>query len=71
MLTKSAKTFNKNLEASEEHLANFLKHGGLTTLKAVKEFRELTIMFPNDPVDPGYVMATTTWTRKYKQVNKK
>jgi hypothetical protein len=46
---KAASTFNLNIEAISEHLANCLKYDGPLAVLAVCKLKEPIIEFPNDP----------------------
>jgi hypothetical protein len=58
-------TFNLNIEAILEHLANYLKYDGPLATLAVRELKEPTIEFPDDPSDTATLIKTTKWQPKY------
>jgi hypothetical protein len=61
---KAAFTFNLNIEALSEHVANQLKFDGPLAMLAICELKEPTIVFPKDPADPTNLVKTTKWQRK-------
>ncbi len=62
---KVASTFNLNIKAISEHLANRLRNDGPLAALAVCELKEPIIEFPNDPSDTATLIKTTKWQRKY------
>jgi hypothetical protein len=61
---KAAATFNLNIKALSEHIANHLKCDGPLAALAICELKEPTIIFPKDPTDPTNLVKTTKWQRK-------
>ena len=66
---KAASTFNLNIEALSEHVANRLKLNGLLAALAICKLKEPTIVFPKDPTDPTILVETTKWQRKYNHAH--
>jgi hypothetical protein len=66
---KAASTFNLNIEALSEHIADRLKFDGPLAALAIRELKEPTIVFPKDPEDPTYLVETTKWQRKYNHAH--
>ncbi len=66
---KAASTFNLNIEALSEHIANRLKFDGPLAMLAIRELKEPTIIFPKDPTDPTKLVQTTKWQRKYNHAH--
>ena len=66
---KAASTFNLNIEALTEHVANQLKFDGLLAALAVCKLKEPTIVFPKDPTDSTNLVKTTKWQRKYNHTH--
>jgi hypothetical protein len=66
---KVASTFNLNIEALSEHVANRLKLNGLLAALAICKLKEPTIVFPKDPTDPTILVETTKWQRKYNHAH--
>ncbi len=62
---KVVSTFNLNIEAISEHLANHLKYDGHLTVFAVCKLKEPIIEFPNDPSNMATLIKMTKWQRKY------
>jgi hypothetical protein len=58
---KAASTFNLNIEAISEHIANCLKFDGPLATMAVRELKAPAINFPNNPTDPTNLVETTKW----------
>jgi hypothetical protein len=56
---KVASTFNLNIEAISEHIANRLKYDGPLAVLAVRELKAPAINFPSDPKDPTDLVKTT------------
>jgi hypothetical protein len=56
---KAASTFNLNIEAISEHIANRLKFDGPLAVLAVRGLKAPTINFPNDLTDPTNLIETT------------
>jgi hypothetical protein len=66
---KAASTFNLNIEALSEHIANRLKFNGPLTVLAICKLKEPTIIFLKDPTDPINLVETTKWQRKYNHTH--
>jgi hypothetical protein len=66
---KAASTFNLNIEAISEHIANRLKFDGPLPALAVRELKAPTINFPNDPTDPTNLVETTKWQRNFNHAH--
>jgi hypothetical protein len=66
---KAASTFNLNIEAISEHIANRLKFDGPLAALAVREVKAPTINFPNNPTDPTNLIETTKWQRNFNHAN--
>jgi hypothetical protein len=66
---KAASTFNLNIKALSEHIANHLKFNGPLAALAIRELKEPTIIFPNDPMDPTNLVETTKWQRKHNHAH--
>jgi hypothetical protein len=66
---KAASTFNLNIEAISEHIANRLKFDGPLAALAVREVKAPTINFPNNPTDPTNLIETTKWRRNFNHAN--
>jgi hypothetical protein len=62
---KAVSTFNLNIEAISEHLANCLKYDGPLAALAVCKLKEPIIEFPNDPSNMATLIKITKWQRKY------
>jgi hypothetical protein len=62
---KAASTFNLNIEAISEHIANRLKFDGPLAALAVRELKAPTINFPNNLTDPTNLVETTKWQRNF------
>jgi hypothetical protein len=54
-----ASTFNLNIEAISEHIANRLKFDGSLAALAICDLKEPSIVFPKDPTDPTNLVKTT------------
>ncbi len=65
----AASTFNLNIEALSEHVANWLKFNGPLTAVAICKLKEPTIVFPKDPSDSTNLVETTKWQRKYNHAH--
>ena len=61
---KKAPTYNLNIKALSEHVANRLKFDSPLAMLAICELKEPTIVFPKDPADPTNLVKTTKWQRK-------
>jgi hypothetical protein len=66
---KAASTFNLNIEAISEHIANRLKFDGPLAALAVRELKAPTINFPNNPTDPTNLVETTKWQRNFNHAH--
>ena len=66
---KAASTFNLNIKALSEHIANRLKFDGPLVVFAICELKEPTIVFLEDPTDPTNLVETTKWQRKYNHAH--
>jgi hypothetical protein len=66
---KVASTFNCNLEAISEHIANHLKFDKPLAALAIHELREPTITFLDRSEDSSNLVETTKWQRKYNHTN--
>jgi hypothetical protein len=66
---KAASTFNLNLKAISEHIANRLKFDSPLAALAICELREPTITFLDDPEDFSNLVETTKWQRKYNHAH--
>jgi hypothetical protein len=66
---KAASTFNLNIKALSEHIANRLKFDGLIAALAICELKEPAIIFPKDPMDPTNLVKTMKWQRKYNHAH--
>jgi hypothetical protein len=66
---KAASTFNLNIEALSEHIANCLKFDGPLAALAICKLKEPTIIFPKDPTNPTNLVETTKWQRKYNHAH--
>ncbi len=66
---KAASTFNLNIKALSEHIANRLKFNGPLAMLAICKLKEPTIIFPKDPTDPTNLVETTKWQRKYNHAH--
>ncbi len=66
---KAVSTFNLNLKAISEHVANHLKFDSPLAALAICELKEPTINFPDDPEDSSNLVKTTKWQRKYKHAH--
>jgi hypothetical protein len=66
---KAASTFNLNIKALSEHIANHLKFDGLLAALAICKLKEPTIIFLKDPTDPTSLVKTTKWQRKYNHAH--
>jgi hypothetical protein len=62
-------TFNLNIKALSENIANRLKFDGPLAASAICELKEPTIIFPMDPTDPTNLVKTTKWQRKYNHAH--
>jgi hypothetical protein len=68
-IAKAASTFNLNIEAISEHIANHLKFDGPPAALAVRELRAPTINFPNNPTDPTSLLETMKWQRNFNHAH--
>ena len=66
---KAASTFNLNLEAISEHVANHLKFDGLLAALAICELKEPTITFSDDLENSPDLIETTKWRRRYNHAH--
>ena len=66
---KAESTFNLNIEAISEHVANHLKFDGLLAALAVRELKAPTIVFPADPTDATKLVKTTKWKRNFNHTH--
>jgi hypothetical protein len=66
---KAAPTFNLNLKAISELVANCLKFDGPLAALAICELREPTITFLDDREDSSNLVETTKWQRKYNHAH--
>jgi hypothetical protein len=66
---KVASTFNLNIEAISEHIANHLKFDSLLAALAVRELKAPTINFSNNPTDPTNLVETTKWQRNFNHAH--
>jgi hypothetical protein len=66
---KAVSTFNLNIEALSEHIANCLKFDGPLAALAICELKEPTIIFPKDPTYPTNLVETTKWQRRYNHAH--
>ena len=66
---KVASTFNLNIKAISEHIANHLKYDGPLAALAVRELKAPTIVFPPDPLDPSNLVETTKWQRNFNHTH--
>jgi hypothetical protein len=66
---KAVSSFNLNLKAISEHVANRLKFDSPLAAWAICELKEPTINFPDDPEDSSNLVKTTKWQRKYKHAH--
>jgi hypothetical protein len=64
-----ASTFNLNIEAISEHIANHLKFDGPLAMLAMRELKAPTINFPNNPTDPTNLIETTKWQRNFNHAH--
>jgi hypothetical protein len=62
---KAVSTFNFNIKAISEHVANLLKYDGLLNALAIHELKEPTTTFVDDPKDLSNLVKTTKRQRKY------
>ncbi len=62
---KAASTFNLNIEAISEHIANRLKFDGPLAALA----KAPIINFPNNPTDPTNLVETTKWQRNFNHAH--
>ncbi len=60
-----ASTFNLNISAILEHLANHLKYDGPLAVLAVCKLKEPKVEFPDDPSNTATLIKTTKWQQKY------
>jgi hypothetical protein len=66
---KAASTSTLNLKAISEHVANRLKFDGPLAALAIRELKEPTITFPDDPENSSNLAETTKWQRKYNHAH--
>jgi hypothetical protein len=66
---KVASTFNLNIEAISEHIANRLKFDSPLAALAMRELKALTINFSNNPTDPTNLVETTKWQRNFNNAH--
>jgi hypothetical protein len=66
---KAASTFNLNIEAISEHIANRLKFDSPLAALAVRELKAPTINFPNHPMDPTNLVETPKWQRNFNHAH--
>jgi hypothetical protein len=66
---KMASTFNLNIEAISELIANRLKFDGPLAALAVRELKAPTINFPNKPTDPTNLIETTKCQRNFNHAH--
>jgi hypothetical protein len=66
---KAASTFNLNIEAISEHVANCLKFDGPLAALAICKLKEPIITFLDDPTDLSNLINTTKWQRKYNHAH--
>jgi hypothetical protein len=68
-LPKAASTFSLNLKAISKHIANHLKFDGLLTALAIRELKEPSITFLDDPEDSSNLAKTLKWQSKYNHAH--
>jgi hypothetical protein len=61
---KVTSTFNLNIEAISEHIANRLKYDGPLAVLAIRELNAPAINFPSDPKDPTNLVKTTKMAKE-------
>jgi hypothetical protein len=66
---KAESTFNLNIDAISEHIANRLKYNGPLAALAVRELKAPTIIFPPDPRDPNNIVETKKWQRSFNHAH--
>jgi hypothetical protein len=57
-IAKATSTFNLNVKAISEHIANRLEFDGPLAVLAICELKEPIITFPDDPTDPSNLIKT-------------
>jgi hypothetical protein len=67
--TKAASTFNLNIEAISEHIANHLKFDGLLAALAVRKLNAPTNNFPNNLTDLTNLIETTKWQKNFNHAH--
>ncbi len=64
-----ASTFNLNIKAISEHIANCLKFDGPLAALAMRELKAPTINFPNNLTDPTNLVETTKCQRNFNHAH--
>jgi hypothetical protein len=68
---KAASTFNLNVEALSEHIANHLKFYCPLAVLAVISLTAPNIIFHPDPTDPTSIFKMTKWQRNFNHTHYK
>jgi len=66
---KAASTFNLNVKAISEHIADYLKYDGPLAVLAIRELKAPTILFPPYPSDPSNLVKTTKRQRNFNHAH--